>query len=113
MASMRDIQRRKGSITSISQITKAMKLVSTVKLQKTRRQAEESKPYFETMYEAMTSILSRSGVLEHKYTRPGETGKKAVIAISSNRGLAGGYHINLVRAVMELSLIHISEPTRP
>ena len=104
MASMRDIQRRKGSITSISQITKAMKLVSTVKLQKTRRQAEESKPYFETMYEAMTSILSRSGVLEHKYTRPGETGKKAVIAISSNRGLAGGYHINLVRAVMESGL---------
>ena len=89
MASMRDIQRRKGSITSISQITKAMKLVSTVKLQKTIRQAEESKPYFETMYEAMTSILSRSGVLEHKYTIPGENGKKAVIAISSNRGLAG------------------------
>ena len=36
MASMRDIKRRKGSIQSTQQITKAMKLVSTVKLQKAR-----------------------------------------------------------------------------
>lgn len=49
MASMRDIKRRKGSIQSTQQITKAMKLVSTVKLQKAKTKAEESKPYFDTM----------------------------------------------------------------
>jgi ssDNA-binding Zn-finger/Zn-ribbon topoisomerase 1 len=47
MASMRDIKRRRESITSTSQITKAMKLVSTVKLQKAKGRADESKPYFE------------------------------------------------------------------
>ena len=40
---MRDIKRRKESITSTSQITKAMKLVATVKLQKAKSRAEESK----------------------------------------------------------------------
>ena len=46
MASMRDIKRRKSSITSTQQITKAMKLVSTVKLQKARSHAEATDPYF-------------------------------------------------------------------
>ena len=46
MASMKEIKRRRGSIQSTKQITKAMKLVSTVKLQKARQKAEKSKPYF-------------------------------------------------------------------
>ncbi len=46
MASMRDIKRRKGSIQSTQQITKAMKLVSTVKLQKAKTKAEEVQAIF-------------------------------------------------------------------
>ena len=46
MASMKDIKRRKGSIQSTQQITKAMKLVSTVKLQKAKGRAEQTNPYF-------------------------------------------------------------------
>ena len=46
MASMRDIKRRKESVQSTGQITKAMKLVSSVKLQKAKVGAEVSKPYF-------------------------------------------------------------------
>ena len=45
MASMRDIKRRKQSVSSTQQITKAMKLVSTVKLQKARSKAEQTTPY--------------------------------------------------------------------
>ncbi|MDO5422092.1 MAG: ATP synthase F1 subunit gamma [Eubacteriales bacterium] len=101
MASMRDIQRRKSSITSIQQITKAMKLVSTVKLQKTRNQAEQSKPYFENMYRVVTSILARSGVVDHRYLKPGKSKEKAVVVISSNRGLAGGYNSNIVRMITD------------
>ena len=99
MASMRDIQRRKNSISSIQQITKAMKLVSTVKLQKTKAQAESSKPYFDYMYETVTSILARSGYIDHKYLKPGNSKKKAVIVISSNRGLAGGYNSNVTKLI--------------
>ena len=92
MASMRDINRRRESIQSTQQITKAMKLVSTVKLQKSRVKAEASKPYSDLMYATIGSMLSRSGTLDHKYLRPAASGKKAVIAITSNRGLAGGYN---------------------
>ena len=57
MASMIDIKRRKNSIENTEQITKAMKLVSTVKFQRARQRAEESKPYFQKMYQTMESIL--------------------------------------------------------
>lgn len=45
MASMRDIKRRIKSVNSTSQITKAMKLVSTVKMQKARRDLETTRPF--------------------------------------------------------------------
>ncbi|MCI9083064.1 MAG: ATP synthase F1 subunit gamma [Lachnospiraceae bacterium] len=99
MASMRDIKRRKGSIQSTQQITKAMKLVSTVKLQKARNRAEQSNPYFNHMYQTVTSMLARSGNLNHPYLKPGNSQKKAVITIASNRGLAGGYNSNVVKLI--------------
>ncbi len=99
MASMRDIKRRRSSIQSTQQITKAMKLVSTVKLQRARGGAERSKSYFTCMYETVRSILARVGHVEHKYLMPGKTGKKAVILVSSNRGLAGGYNSNVAKLV--------------
>ncbi len=99
MASMRDIKRRKGSIQSTQQITKAMKLVSTVKLQKARNRAEQSNPYFNHMYQTVTSVLARSGSLNHPYLKAGDSNKKAIITIASNRGLAGGYNSNIVKLV--------------
>lgn len=101
MASMRDIKRRKGSIQSTQQITKAMKLVSTVKLQKAKSRAEQSNPYFNYMYQTVTSMLARSGNLNHPYLQAGSSQKKAIITIASNRGLAGGYNSNIVKLVTD------------
>ena len=99
MASMRDIKRRKSSIQDTQQITKAMKLVSTVKLQRARANAERSKEYFTCMYDTVNSILKRVGQIEHKFLARGNSDKKAVIAITSNRGLAGGYNSNVVKLI--------------
>lgn len=99
MASMRDIKRRKVSVQSTQQITKAMKLVSTVKLQRARATAERSKRYFDSMYKTVQSILARTGNIEHKFLQPGESSKKAVIVIASNRGLAGGYNSNIIKLI--------------
>lgn len=104
MASMRDIKRRKESIQSTSQITKAMKLVSTVKLQKAKGHAEETKPYFNKMYETVAGMLAKSGGTGNPYVREkAEDGpkKKGVILITSNRGLAGGYNSNIVKLVTQ------------
>ena len=76
-----------------------MKLVSTVKLQKARARAEESKPYFDLMYETIASILEKSENISHKYLKSGQKGKKAVIVITANRGLAGGYNNNIIKLV--------------
>ena len=101
MASMKDIKRRRDSIQSTGQITKAMKLVSTVKLQKAKGKAESTKPYSDLMYETICNMLARSGKINHKYLVPGESSKKAVITITANRGLAGGYNTNLTKLITE------------
>ena len=101
MATMREIKRRRGSIQSTQQITKAMKLVSTVKLQRAKGRAEKSKSYFECMYETVTSMLAKTGGLEHKFLKPGASQKKAVILITSNRGLAGGYNSNVIKLITQ------------
>ena len=101
MASMKDIKRRRDSIQSTGRITKAMKLVSTVKLQKAKGKAESTKPYSDLMYETICNMLARSGNINHKYLVPGESSKKAVITITANRGLAGGYNTNLTKLITE------------
>ncbi len=100
MASMRDIKRRKSSIQSTQQITKAMKLVSTVKLQRAKQNAERSQNYFQCMFQTVNSILEKTAGLEHPYLTKGASDKKAVIVMTSNRGLAGGYNSNVVKLVM-------------
>lgn len=97
MATMRDIKRRKESVSSTGQITRAMKLVATVKLQKAKNRAESSKPYFNQMYKTVSSILSKSGDIDHPYMQGNDSKKKAVIVITSNRGLAGGYNSNVIK----------------
>jgi len=99
MASMRDIKRRKQSVSSTQQITKAMKLVSTVKLQKARAKAEQTTPYFNAMYETICGMLAKAGTVSNQYLSNNGSDKIGVIVISSNRGLAGGYNSNIVKMI--------------
>ncbi len=101
MASMRDIKRRKGSIQSTQQITKAMKLVSTVKLQRAKQRAEQSQAYFDGMYKTVQKMLAKSGNIDHPYLTSTGSEKQLVIMITSNRGLAGGYNSNVVKLVTQ------------
>ncbi len=99
MASMRDIKRRKQSVSSTQQITKAMKLVSTVKLQKARAKAEQTTPYFNAMYNTICSMLAKAGTVNNRYLKDNGSDKIGVIVITSNRGLAGGYNSNVVKMI--------------
>ena len=99
MATMREIKRRRVSIQSTQQITKAMKLVSTVKLQRAKTRAENSKAYFKYMYKTITSMLAKAGSVNHPYVQGNGSDKVAVVTVTSNRGLAGGYNANIVKLV--------------
>ena len=102
MASMRDIKRRRESIESTEQITKAMKLVSTVKLQKARQKAESARPYTNVLYDTVCEILRKTEGTSHPYLEERTEGKTAVILVSGNRGLCGGYNQNIIKKVTEL-----------
>ena len=99
MATMREIKRRRSSIQSTQQITKAMKLVSTVKLQKARTRAENTKSYFQYMYQTIRSVLAQAGHIDHPYVNGTGANKVGIAVITSNRGLAGGYNANIVRMI--------------
>ena len=103
MASIRDIKRRKESIESTRQITNAMKLVATVKLQRAGARAEKAQAYFNKMYETVQSVLASSEKLDHPYLIANGSERKAVIVVTSNRGLAGGYNSNVARLVSDRS----------
>ncbi len=99
MASMRDIKRRKSSIQSTQQITKAMKLVSTVKLQRAKQRAEHSRAYFDAMHKTVSSMLLKAGGINHPYVTGTDSPRKAVVMITGNRGLAGGYNSNIIKLI--------------
>lgn len=101
MASMRDIKRRKGSVQSTQQITKAMKLVSTVKLQKAKQKAEQTTNYFDAMYNTVQNMLAKASNINHPYLQPSDSTKKLVIMITSNKGLAGGYNSNVIKLITQ------------
>ena len=104
MASTNDIKRRRNSISSTQQITKAMKLVSTVKLQHSKQEALMIHSYFNYYYKTISSMLSKTKYVDSPFLKERDNGKCAVIVISSNRGLAGGYNANIAREVMKQDL---------
>jgi len=99
MASIREIKRRKISITNTQQITKAMKLVATAKLQKAKQQAEATRPYFLNIHQTISSILSQCVGVSHPFLDDREGNRNLYVIITSNRGLAGGYNNNVAKLV--------------
>lgn len=92
-----DIKRRIRSINSTMQITKAMYLVSSSKLNKAKARVEETRPYFETTTESVKRILSSTKGLNHPFLQTRDVKKTLFIVITADRGLAGGYNGNVLK----------------
>ena len=56
------------------------------------------------MYSTVSSMLAKSGNINHPYLKAGESSRKGIIVITSNRGLAGGYNSNIVKLVTDSQL---------
>ena len=105
MANLRDVRLRMRAIRQTLQVTKAMNLISTAKLRKGRRMLEDTEPYFDRIQKSMFDILSGAGKVNSKFLREGDPGKPsrtAVVVITSDKGLAGGYNANVIRQVNKL-----------
>jgi len=101
VSSTRDIKRKIRSVNSTMQITKAMELVSTAKLKRARDRMDITRPYFETITDAVRDILSADKSIKLKYVADKEIQKTLYIVITSDRGLCGGYNINAIKKALE------------
>jgi len=98
---VQDIKRRIKSVNSTKQITHAMELVASAKLRKTREYAEGRRPYFEAMIESMGRFVEKSGSTKSAFMIQREVKKTAYIVITGDKGLAGGYNVNIAKLVEE------------
>ena len=96
---VQDIKRRIKSVNSTKQITHAMELVASAKLRKSRELAENRYPYFEAMIVSMGRIVEKTENTKNVFMNQREVKKTAYIVVTGDKGLAGGYNVNVAKRV--------------
>jgi F-type H+-transporting ATPase subunit gamma len=102
MPSTRDIRRRIRSVKNTAQITKAMQMVAAAKMRKAQQAALVGRPYADLMNAILAEAGPRIASFKHPLMEIRDVKKRAVIVVSSDRGLCGGLNGNLFREVAKL-----------
>ncbi len=98
MANLRDIKKRIGSVESTRQITRTMEMVATAKIKKAQAKIEAARPYALSMMEVLGNVARYAKGAEHPLLEEHEDRKRiVVIAVTSDRGLAGAFNSNILR----------------
>lgn len=97
MASLQDIRRRIKSVKSIQQITNAMNMVATSRLRRAKEAAIANKPYAEKVAEVINEIAANAGDFTHPLLMTHEGGKKLILVMAADKGLAGAYSSNVFK----------------
>jgi len=97
MPSTRDIRRRIKSVKNTAQITKAMQMVAASKMRKAQLSALAGRPYASLMNAVLEEVVTNAGDFTHPLTEVRPVKKRALIVISSDKGLAGALNGNLLR----------------
>lgn len=102
MPSTRDIRRRIKSVKNTAQITKAMQMVAASKMRKAQMAALAGRPYATLMNKVLAQVVTHAGEFRHPLLESRGAGKRAVIIVSSDKGLAGALNSNLIREAGKL-----------
>jgi F-type H+-transporting ATPase subunit gamma len=102
MPSTRDIRRRIKSVKNTAQITKAMQMVAAAKMRKAQQAALVGRPYADLMNAILTEAGPRIASFKDPLMEIREVKKRAVIVVSSDRGLCGGLNSNVFREAGKL-----------
>src|SRR6266699_2644597 len=97
MPSPRDLRRRIKSIRNTAQITKAMQMVAAAKMRKAQQAALAGRPYALLMNEVLAEVAANAGDFTHPLMEVREVRKRAVIVVSTDKGLCGALNSNLLR----------------
>ncbi len=104
MANLKELRSRITSVSSTMQITSAMKMVSAAKLNRAQDAITKMRPYSQKLTELLQSLSATlEGDTGSKYAEQREVNKVLIVAISSNRGLAGAFNTNIVKGVRQLA----------
>lgn len=99
MANLKEIRSRIKSVSSTSQITSAMKMVSASKLRRAQDAITQMRPYAEKLLEILSNLCSSLDSSEGVYSEEREVNKVLIIAINSNRGLCGAFNSFVIKSV--------------
>jgi len=102
MPSTRDIRRRIKSVKNTAQITKAMQMVAAAKMRKAQQAALVGRPYADLMNAILAEAGPRIASFKHPLMEIRDVKKRAIIVVSSDRGLCGGLNGNLMRELAKL-----------
>ncbi|MGI9092782.1 MAG: F0F1 ATP synthase subunit gamma [Mycobacteriales bacterium] len=112
-ARLREFRQRIRSVESTKKITKAMELIAGSRIAKARGRVESSRPYTEEITKVLTALASSASVDHPLLTERAEPKRAAVLVVTSDRGLAGGYSANAIRAAEELQALLREEGKEP
>ena len=109
MPSQRDIRRRMTASRNIRQITRAMQFVAASKLRRAQESTLAARPYSDLLDEILADLASVLGGDEHPLLSRRDEGKRLIVLITSDRGLAGALNTNAVRFVSNEIIEHTGE----
>lgn len=98
MAKPRAILKRKKAVQNTAKITKTMQMIATAKFKRAADRAAAARPYTDQLTSLIAELSGAAGSFDHPLLDAREPKNIAVVALSSNRGLCGGYNSNIVRA---------------
>ncbi|HEY1010490.1 MAG: ATP synthase F1 subunit gamma [Daejeonella sp.] len=102
MANLKEVRNRIASVTSTQQITKAMKMVSAAKLKRATSAIIQLRPYANKMKDILANLSASLEESNSPFIQEREPNKVLIIAISSNRGLAGAFNMNVIKSANNL-----------
>ncbi|MFH8751425.1 F0F1 ATP synthase subunit gamma [Streptomyces rimosus] len=102
-AKLRVYKRRIRSVTATKKITKAMEMIAASRIVKAQRQVAASTPYASELTRAVTAVATGSNTKHALTTEAENPTRAAVLLITSDRGLAGGYSSNAIKAAEQLT----------
>ncbi|MEM7050944.1 MAG: ATP synthase F1 subunit gamma [Acidobacteriota bacterium] len=97
MANRRAIVKRRKAVRNIKKITRTMQLIATARFQSAMNRATATRPYTDKLAELIADLSGVTGDFEHPLMRSSDSPDSALVVLSSNRGLCGGYNANVLR----------------
>lgn len=103
MASLKEVRNRIVSVQSTQQITKAMKMVAAAKLRRAQDSIIRMRPYAQRLSQILTNLSELTGdTVSNPYTVKRDINRVLIIAVTSDRGLAGAFNSNVLKGVNTL-----------